>query len=114
MTTTRRLASITVMSYVPLEESAVDTLVSILAELSFAKADSVEEAKKVIAASCINEKKARMYSKYKRARKVRLSIVLEEIPPARGFKKRSRKPSPLLLDAHVDSFSEQVEDNSRS
>lgn len=91
MTTTRRLSSITVMSYVPIEESAVDTLVSILAELNFAKVGSLEEAKVAIAARCIYEDKARRYSKYKRARKVRLSIVLEEIPPARGFKKRHKK-----------------------
>lgn len=112
MALSRRLASITVSSYVPLEESAVDTLVSILAELNFAKAGCLEEVKVAIAASCIDEKKARKYSKYKRARKVRLSIKLEEIPPARGFKKRKRKS--LLLDSHVDSLPEQVEDNSGS
>lgn len=91
MTTTRRIASITVSSYVPLEESAADTLESILGSLDLAKTRSVEEIKKIIGTNCIDEKKARMYSKYKRARKVRLSIILEEIPPARGFKKRYKK-----------------------
>ena len=95
MTTTRRIASITVSSYVPLEENAADTLGSILGALDLTKTRSVEEIKKIIGTNCIDEKKARMYSKYKRARKVRLSIMLEEIPPARGFKKRYKTKVPF-------------------
>lgn len=111
VSTRRRIASITVVSYVPVEETAADSIAAIIDHVAIhSDAQTVAVLKQALMLNCMTENKARLYSKYKRARKVRLTITLDEIPSARGFKKRYKKKL-TLVEPHVNSLTEQVEDN---
>lgn len=89
----RKTSTITVMSYIPLEEEPHDTLRYIFEDVKLDFVKSISGVKSALLSNCVNEKEARAHSKYGRARKVRLSLILEELPHRRGFRKRKAATS---------------------